>query len=79
MLYFIEEKKHFFWINDGICVADGADPTCGPGKQNQTRGCKDGPVGKCTTGDKIHAGSQTISCDVAWSALPPCGKLWQFN
>ena len=60
------------WMNDGACMGTGADPTCGEGTQDQTRTCEDGTLDKCTAGDKM----QKISCDVAGTALPDCGKLW---
>ena len=51
------------WINDGGCVASGADKNCGPGNQRQTRNCVDGTTDKCTESDKM----KTISCN-----LPDC-------
>ena len=35
------------WENVGNCIGIGDDPTCGPGKQNQTRTCIDGTEEKC--------------------------------
>jgi len=59
------------WINDGSCVATGADASCGPGNQRQTRTCADGTTDKCTASDVTE---KTISCSDAETALPDCDK-----
>jgi hypothetical protein len=62
------DKQLGTWTNDGGCEATGADATCGPGNQKQTRTCIDGVTDKCTVADT----DQTISCSDAGTALPDC-------
>ena len=59
------------WVNDGMCIQVGDDPTCGDGSQGQLRNCKDGTVDKCTDEDTNRA----VSCEEAGSALPDCLKI----
>ena len=69
--FFVEVDKQLgSWTNDGVCVAKGDNPTCGPGNQNQVRTCIDGTNNKCTAADTI----QTISCVEAGTALPECSQ-----
>ena len=59
------------WNDVGPCIADGDDPMCGPGKQNQTRICTHGTVLNCTDADR----NQIVPC-----SLPDCPKtLGQWN
>ena len=58
-------KQLGHWTNDGGCIASGADKSCGPGNQKQTRNCVDGTSDKCTARDM----SQTIRC-----SKPDCPK-----
>ena len=53
-------KVFEIWNNVGYCEADGADKSCGPGKQNQGRVCRDGTIDKCTINDR----EQIISCNL---------------
>ena len=60
------------WENVGNCIGIGDDPTCGPGKQNQSRTCKDGTEDKCS--DLVL--KRTAPCHWADTILPNCkGKL----
>ena len=67
------------WINEGGCVASGADKSCGPGNQTTTRNCVDGTTDKCTESDKINS----ISCNLPdcplkfgpWSNVGSCTAL----
>ena len=61
------------WINVGTCVAVGIDPSCGDGKQTQTRTCKDG-TGKeiCISEDR----NQIVTCKQAGTELPECPKIF---
>ena len=59
-------KQLGHWINDGGCIASGADKSCGPGNQKQARNCVDGTSDKCTASDV----SRTISC-----SKPDCPKI----
>ena len=56
------------WENVGNCIGIGDDPTCGPGKQNQTRTCKDGTEDKCS--DLVL--KRTAPCHWADTILPNC-------
>ena len=49
------------WGDVGSCVAEGDDPMCGPGRQNQSRSCINGTVDKCTHSDR----HQAIPCRLA--------------
>ena len=51
MVSFIE-KVVGDWENDGDCVAEGPDKTCGPGSQKQTRDCTDGAPDLCEEDDR---------------------------
>ena len=58
------------WENVGDCIGIGHDPTCGPGKQNQTRTCKDGTEDKCS--DLVL--KRTAPCHWADTILPNCKR-----
>ena len=53
------------WADDGSCLANGHDPLCGPGTQNQTRICTEGTVDNCTDSDRYRI----VRCN-----LPDCQK-----
>lgn len=59
----VVEKQLGSWANDGVCEGNGADISCGPGNQKQTRTCIDGTTDKCTSADI----ERTI-----WCRLPAC-------
>ena len=64
------------WSDVGSCMADGDNISCGPGKQNQTRLCKDGTSDICSESDR----HQVIDCSMAdcvkelgqWNTTAPC-------
>ena len=60
------------WANEGSCHADGDDPTCGAGSQQQKRTCTDGTIDKCTAEDT----ERTVTCQIAGTALPVCSKFY---
>ena len=64
----VTEKQLGEWTNEGTCEATGADKTCGPGTQRQTRTCNDGTNDHCTEADT----TQSVSCSDAGTSLPEC-------
>ena len=65
-------KTRGSWTDSDECKADGTDPTCGPGRQNQTRVCTDGTTDRCTESDT----NKIVSC-----ALRDCPKIlgrWRY-
>ena len=60
------------WNDVGPCIADGDDPMCGPGKQNQTRICTHDTVLNCTDADR----NQIVPCSLpdCPCILPDCPK-----
>jgi hypothetical protein len=56
------------WTNDGSCIADGDDATCGTGTQKQKRTCIDGTIDMCTDDEK----QRDVTCEAAGTALPVC-------
>ena len=56
------------WENVGNCIGIGDDPTCGPGKLNQSRTCIDGTEEKCL--DLVL--KRTAPCHWADTILPNC-------
>lgn len=56
------------WTNEGSCIADGDDATCGTGTQKQGRTCMDGTIDVCTDAEK----QRDVTCVAAGTALPVC-------
>ena len=71
MLDLIVPKELGDWKNEGECLAEGEDSSCGPGTQLQLRSCVDGSQNNCTREDI----ERTVPCVDAGSALPPCPKI----
>ena len=46
------------WANDGGCISNRLDKSCGPGIAKQKRNCTDGTLDKCTMADR----QQNVSC-----------------
>ena len=60
------------WTNHAVCVANGADITCGPGTQVQVQTCTDGEIEKCTE----YQITRTVTCAAAGSELPACPGIF---
>ena len=59
------------WTNEGSCIANGDDATCGAGTQKQKRTCIDGTIDMCTDDEK----QRDVTCEAAGTALPVCSMF----
>ena len=59
------------WTNEGSCIADGDDATCGTGTQKQERTCTDGTIDMCTAEET----KRDVTCAAAGTALPVCSMF----
>ena len=59
------------WANDGACISNRLDKSCGPGIANQIRNCTDGTFDKCTMADR----QRNVSCLDAGISQKHCERV----
>ena len=58
------------WTNNGSCIGDGKNHSCGPGNIIQIRNCTDGTIETCDTANL----ERLVTCKEVGQALPDCER-----